>query len=383
MGAGQKAFLGAVGLMTGFGVLVAITLHDHSLDKTPPVAESAPPATVAVVTQDDIPITVSGIGTVQALNTVTVRTRVDGQLLRVLFAEGQLVRKGDLLAEIDPRPFQAALNQAKAKLAQDQAALDNAKTILARDSDLAAKQFVSQQALDTQRSTVQQLQAVVAQDQAAIANAETQLSYTSITSPIDGLTGIRLVDPGNIVHAADATGIVVVTQIQPVTVISTLPEQQLARVRGALKTGPVKVAALSRTSAWQRDEGTLGLLDNQIDPTSGTIRLKSTFPNKDGALWPGQFVLLQVTTSTARQATYVPSSALQRGPRGFFVYVVGPNDVAEARPVEVGQVAENRAIIESGLAPGDRVVTAGQYRIAPGMAVSITSASPTVARKDK
>lgn len=341
----------------------------------PPATVPAVPVSIGMATSADVPLVASGLGTVQATNTVTVRTRVDGQLMRLHFTEGQLVKAGDLLAEIDPRPFQAALDQALGKLAQDEAALANARLVLGRDSDLAGKQFVSQQVLDTQRSAVRQLEAAVQQDQAAIDSARTQLSYTRIDSPIDGRTGIRLVDPGNILHATDAGGIVVVTQVQPMTVLSTLPEQRLPAVRKALDEGPVTVVAQSRDGASDLDRGTLSLVDNRIDTASGTVRLKSTFPNANGSLWPGQFVLLQVTTGLARRAVVVPSGAIQRGPQGPFVYVVGTDEKAEARPVSLGQVADERAIVESGLAAGERVITAGQYRVAPGSPVRAAPAA--------
>lgn len=342
-----------------------------------PAPAAAVPVSIGSAASADVPLVALGLGTVQATNTVTIRTRVDGQLMQLHFTEGQMVKAGDLLAEIDPRSFQAALDQALGKLAQDQAALANARLMLGRDADLAGKQFVSQQVLDTQRSAVQQLEASVQQDQAAIDNARTQLSYTRITSPIDGRTGIRLVDPGNILLATDTTGIVVVTQVQPMTVLSTLPEQQLAAVRKALDEGPVTVVAQSRDAVSDLDRGTLSLVDNRIDTASGAVRLKSIFPNESGALWPGQFVLLQVTTGIARQAVVVPVGAIQRGQAGSFVYVVGSDDKAQVRPVTLGQVADGRAIVESGLKPGERVITAGQYRVAPGLQVR---AAPAVAR---
>jgi len=367
--------LASLGALIVAGATDVLMREDRPSPPTPTVAPAVP-VEVGAVEQADVPLVVSGLGTVQATNTVTIRTRVDGQLMRLHFTEGQLVRAGDLLAEIDPRPFQAVLDQALGKLAQDEAALANARLILGRDSDLAAKQFVSQQVLDTQRSTVQQLEAAVQQDRAAIDNARTQLSYTRITSPIDGRTGIRIVDPGNILHATDAGGIVVVTQVRPMTVLSTLPEQQLTALRKALDSGPVTVVAQSRDSASDLDEGTLSLVDNQIDTASGTVRLKSTFPNEAGALWPGQFVLLQVTTGVARQALVMPVGALQRGPQGFFVYVVGADDKARMRPVTVGQVANDRAIVESGLKAGERVITGGQYRVAPGVPVRAMPSAP-------
>jgi membrane fusion protein, multidrug efflux system len=346
---------------------------------TPPVAAPQPviPVTVATAERRDVPVYLIGLGTVQAFNTVTVKTRVDGELVKVAFTEGQDVKTGDLLAQIDPRPFQATLDQAVAKKVQDEANLANAKLDLQRFSDLAARNFTPQQQLDTQRSTVTQLEAQIQGDQAAIDSAQTQLDYTTITSPLSGRTGIRLVDQGNIVHATDATGLVVVTQLQPISVIFTLPESELAAIRAALAAGPVRIFAMSRDDNRQLAEGTLAVLDNQISQTTGTMRLKGTFPNQDGTLWPGEFLNIRLLARTSPNVVTVPSGALQRGPNGYYAYLVKPDGTVEARPLEVGQVSNGIAVIDDGVAAGEQIVTAGQYRLQPGARVQVASAIPS------
>jgi multidrug efflux system membrane fusion protein len=339
---------------------------------TTPVAAAQPaiPVTVATAERRDVPIYLTGLGTVQAFNTVTVKTRVDGELVNVAFTEGQDVKAGDLLAQIDPRPFRAAYDQAVAKKVQDKANLANAKLDLQRFRDLAARSFAPKQQLDTQRATVAQLKAQIHGDQAAIDAAQTQLDYTTIKSPLTGRTGIRLVDKGNIVHATDATGLVVVTQLQPISVIFTLPESDLASVQSALTSGPVRIFAMDRDSDRQLAEGTLAVLDNQINQTTGTIRIKGTFPNKDGALWPGEFLNIRLLARTAPNVVTVPSSALQRGPNGYYAYVVKPDSTVETRPLKMGQISDGVAIVDDGTAAGEQVVTAGQYRLQPGARVA-------------
>ena len=338
---------------------------------------SAPavPVSVAAAARADVPVLLGGIGTVQAFNTVTIRTQVDGQLAQVLFTEGQKVSAGDVLAIIDPRLFQAAYDEATAKTRQDRAALADAQAILAREADLAAKSYTPTQTVDTQRATVDELTAQIAADEAAERLAATNLSYTKIVSPIDGVTGIRLVDVGNILHPSDPAGIVVVTQLQPISVVSTLPEQQVSAVRNALAAGPVAAVARDRAGGRQLGTGTVAVVDNEIDPASGTIRLKSTFANADGALWPGLFVYVAVQTGVLRGVVTVPPAAVQRGPDGFFVYVV-TDGVARVRAVQPGQTNEDSAVIERGLSPGELVVTDGQYRLADGTPVGATTGSP-------
>src|SRR5271169_4287163 len=372
-------------LLSGMAILVAVCgsyvgwQHLATPNAVaPPAAAPAPPIPVSVAAAErrDVPIYLTGLGTVQAFNTVTVKTRVDGELVKVAFAEGQDVKAGDLLVQIDPRPFQATLDQAVAKKAQDEANLANAKLDLQRFADLATRNFAPKQQLDTQRATVTQLEAQIQGDQAAIDSAQTQLDYTTITSPITGRTGIRLVDQGNIVHATDATGLVVVTQLQPISVVFTLPESELASFQSALKSGPVRIFAMDRDSDRQLAEGTIAVLDNQIAQTTGTLRIKGTFPNKDGTLWPGEFLNIRLLASTAPNVVTVPSSALQRGPNGYYAYVVKPDSTVETRPLKVGQISDGIAIVDDGVAAGDKVVTAGQYRLKPGARVEASSPAP-------
>jgi membrane fusion protein, multidrug efflux system len=361
--------LGVLLVLAGAGAAVWFA-DDRPAMATGPTPTPPVPVQIVTATREDVPIYLSGLGTVQAFNTVTIKTRVDGELQEVRFSEGQLVKKGDLLAVIDPRPFQAALDEAVAKVEQDEANLANAKVVLERDSKLTAKQFTTVETTDNQRALVAQLQAQLALDQAAKSSAATQLSYTQLTSPLDGRTGIRMVDQGNIIHATDTTGLVVITQTEPISVISTLPEDDLALVRNALLAGTVEVAAFTADGAANLGSGTLSLIDNQIDQTTGTIRLKSTFPNADEKLWPGQFVQLRLLQTIERNVVTVPSQAVQRGQGGFFVYVAKSDATVEARQIETGQIADGRAIIASGIEPGERVVTAGQYRLEPGLQIS-------------
>jgi multidrug efflux system membrane fusion protein len=326
------------------------------------------------VERTNLPIYLDGLGTVQAFNTVTVRSRVDGEVQRIAFVEGQEVHAGDLLAQIDPAPFQAQLDQSIAKKAQDEAQLAIAKMTLRRDGDLLAGKILAQQDYDTQKATVEQLDAAVKGDQAAIDNARTQLGYTKITAPINGRTGIRLVDAGNIVHATDSNGIVVLTQIRPISIVFTLPEQNLGTIQQHLGSGePLKTFAVQRDNRTAFAEGALAVIDNQIDTSTGTIRLKATFPNTDSRLWPGQFVNVRLLLETRKDATVVPASVVQRGPDGTFAFVIS-NDVAVVRPVQVALTESDQALIDAGLTPGERVVVDGQYKLQPGAKVKASEA---------
>jgi multidrug efflux system membrane fusion protein len=340
----------------------------------PQAVKLAPaPVRVGVVERKDFPIFLTGLGTVQAMNTVTVRSRVDGQILKVAFEEGQMLKEGDLLVQIDPAPFKAALDQATAKLLQDEAGLKNAKQDLDRTLPLAKQGIATQQLLDQRTAAVSSFTAQIEADKAAIDSAKVQLEYTTIKAPLSGRAGFRLVDPGNIVHAADQTGILTITQVQPIAVIFTAPEQELPDINDALKNGPLQVSAFSSDGRKRLGEGTLKLVDNQVDPASGTIRLKASFPNQDNALWPGLSVTTRLLVSTARNVVVVPDSAVQRGPNGLYAYVVAADNRAELRDLKVERIADGQALVAQGLSPGERIVTSGHYRVQPGGSVQVMS----------
>ena len=353
----------------------AATKAQQSSAASPRVA--AVPVTVAPVEKTDFPVYLNGLGTVQGFNTVVVRTRVDGQIDKIAFKEGQLVNQGDLLAEIDPRPYQAILDQAKAKKSQDEANLANANLDLQRYTKLG--EFATRQQTDTQRSTVAQLTAQVAADDAAISNAQTQLGYTAIKSPISGVAGLRQVDVGNIVNAATQTGIVTIAQIEPIAVIFTAPEDQLPYINEAQRDHPLKVIALTADGKKSLSEGSLSVVNNQVDTTSGTIRLKAVFENKDHALWPGQSVSTRLLVATLKDATVVPDDAVQRGAEGLYAYAVNSDDKAELRKIKVSRSIDGRSVVDDGLAPGERVIVAGQYRVQPGTAVTMAVANSETA----
>lgn len=329
-------------------------------------AIGAEPVTVALAEARDVPIWLSSIGSVQPLNAVTVKARVDGQLDQVGFTEGQDVRAGDVLAKIDPRMYQAALDQAAAKQAQDLANLANARTDLTRYQKLAASSFAPAQQVDTQRATVAQLEAQVQQDQAAVEMARLQLGFTSITAPLDGRVGQRLVDPGSMIHASDPGGIVTITQMQPIFVLFAVPQDDLPEIRTAMTKGDVPVAAYTRDSDRKLADGRLVFVDSQVDQATGQIKLKALFDNADRILWPGQFVTARLLMKTIARATVVPVNAIERGQNGTYVFRVGQDDTVAVQPVTVSTTTAEVAIIAYGVAPGERIVTAGQYRLQPG-----------------
>ncbi|MFL5305605.1 MAG: efflux RND transporter periplasmic adaptor subunit [Polyangia bacterium] len=339
--------------------------------KGPPGGDRAVPVLLADAANRDVPLYLEGLGTVTAYKTVNVRTQVDGRLDRVVFREGQAVKKGEVLAEVDPRPFQILLHQGEAALTRDKAQLDGAKQNLERYEAVGGQHLLPQQQIDDQRALVAQLSGTVMNDQATIENAKLQLDYAKIKSPIDGVTGVRLVDPGNIVHAADATGIVVVTQMQPIAVLFTLPQDDLPDVAKQQRAGgPLQVEAQNRDGSQALGTGQLELIDNQINQGTATMRLKAIFPNTDGALWPNQFVKARLRLAVRKGALVIPAVAVQRGPQGAFVYVAN-GDKADVRPVTVDRIEGEDALIAKGLQPGDKVVREGQAQLRPGAKLAV------------
>jgi multidrug efflux system membrane fusion protein len=337
---------------------------------------NAVPVVAGSVQKKDVQIYLDGIGTVQAFNMVTIKPRVDGQIQQIAFNEGQDVKQGDLLAVIDPRPYQAALDQAIGKKGQDVAQLANARTVFQRDGELLAKKVLDQQTYDTQKYQVDQFEAATKTDDANIESAQVQLDYTRVAAPIDGRVGVRLVDVGNIVHATDTTGIVVITQLHPISVLFTLPQQQLQQVNEEVGKGTLKVLAVGRSDSKPLGEGSLAVVDNQIDPQTGTFKLKATFPNDELKLWPGQFVNARLLVKVQKDGLVVPASVVQRGPQGTFAYVINQKKTAEMRPIKVGQVGGGSALIEDGLKEGEQVVVDGYYKLQPGAQVDITNPQP-------
>src|SRR6476659_7225614 len=331
------------------------------------------PVKIAPVEKADFPVYLTGLGTVQGFNTVLVRTRVDGQILKIDFNEGQFVKQGDTLVEIDPRPFQAALDQAKAKKAQDEANLANANLDLQRFTRLG--EFATRQQTDTQRSTVAQLTAQISADDAVISNAQTQVDYTTVKAPISGVAGLRQVDVGNIVNASTQTGIVTIAQIEPIAVIFTAPEEQLPYINEAQSVQPLKVIAITTDGKKPLADGTLAVINNQVDTTSGTIRRKGVFDNKNHALWPGQSVSTRLLLKTLKDATVVPDDAIQHSTDGLYAYIVNQDNKAEVRKVRVSQSIDGRSVVDDGLSPGEQVITSGQVRVQPGTLVTTAVAS--------
>lgn len=342
---------------------------------------AAVPVSIAPVQKVDFPVYLTGLGTVQGFNTVQVRTRVDGQIDKIAFTEGQMVNQGDLLVEIDPRPFQAVLDQAKAKKAQDEANLANANLDLQRYTKLG--EFATRQQTDTQRSTVAQLTAQIAADEAAISNAKTQLDYTQVKSPITGVAGLRQVDIGNIVNASSQTGVVTIAQVEPITVIFTAPEDQLPYISEGQKSGELKVIAFTTDGKKTLAEGKLAVINNQVDTTSGTIRLKAVFDNKEHTLWPGQSVSTRLLVRTLKDATVVPDDAVLHSTNGLYAYTVGQDNKAEVRKLKVSYSIDGRSVVDEGLSAGQQVITGGQYKVQPGSLVSTAVASSDPVQKTK
>jgi membrane fusion protein, multidrug efflux system len=368
-------FGGVLVCLIGLGLwLLLKELHKPA---APPVV-AAIPVTAAAVQTGDVPVYLSGLGTVQAYNTVTVRFLVNGTLDKVFFVEGQDVTAGDLLAQIDPRPYQAQLDQVTAAKARDEALLANARIDVQRYRTLAAENSIATQVRDTQVALVAQDVATVQNDQAQIEYAALQLRYTSIISPITGRTGVRMIDAGNIVQTTNTTGLVTVAQIDPISVLFTLPEDDFALVNKQMAAGPLTVTASSRADNKVLSQGTLLLINNQIDQTTGTIQLKATFPNKDHALWPGQFIDAQLLVETHHNAITVPSAAVQLGPQGVYAYLVKPDNTVQMVPIKVSAANPGAPVtlVESGLSADDIVVIDGQVKLRPGVTVKATAEPP-------
>jgi membrane fusion protein, multidrug efflux system len=334
------------------------------------------PVTFATAQKADYPVYLNGLGTVQPFDTVTVRSRVDGEVTSVAFKQGQIVKEGDILVQIDPRPYQAALDQAIAKKAQDEATLANAQIDLQRYVSLANQNAGTRQQLDTQKALIDQLNAQIKGDQGAIDNAQTQVIYTTIRSPLTGRAGFRLIDPGNIVHAADTTGIVTIVRMQPISIVFTAPEEDLPRINQALANGTVAATAFSSDGLRTLAQGKLALLNNAVDQASGTISMKASFDNKDNALWPGLSVTTRLLVDTLKQVTVVPEDAVQRGPNGLFTFVIGDDNKVQIRQIKVAQEGHGQSVISDGISPGQKVVTAGQYRLQQGTLVDAKEEAP-------
>lgn len=361
--------------------LLSPLFFDFGFGPTKPgrrVREAADPVSILVARAQiaDVPVYIDGVGTARPAASVTVRPQVDGQLQRVLFREGQEVKKGDVLAQIDPSLYQAQLDQALAKKTQNEALLDNARRDLERYTRLAETNSVTKQQADTQRATVAQIEAQVKADQAAIDNARTMLAYTTITAPIDGRTGIRTIDEGNLVKQSDTNGLVTISQVSPIAVIFSVPQQQLPRVNKAWAAGPVPVDAMDADGRAVVDRGRLDVIDNTIDQTTGTVRLKAEFPNTNLTLWPGSFANVRLLVDTLRHAIVIPTAAVQRGPRGTFVYVVNADNTVSVRPVAIAMQDDAQAVIASGLDAGEQVASSGYARLADGTQVRIAEPAP-------
>jgi multidrug efflux system membrane fusion protein len=355
---------------------LALVWHERSVSVAAAKSQAqagpaAVPVLIASAEAKDVPVILRGLGTVQAFNNAPLKSQVGGAVTQINFKEGQDVRKGDLLIQLDPRPYEAVLDQAKAALAKDQAALANAQTDLQRYSKLLAQNFTPEQQYETQKSTVAQDQAAVANDEAAINAAQLNVDYAAIKSPIDGVTGIRQVDIGVLVQANSQT-LVTVTQIEPIFVIFTLPEANISAIRAAMAQGQLAVRAFAASDEKQIAEGVLDLVDNTVDQTTGTVKLKAEFPNKDKALWPGQFVNAHLVLKLVHDGITVPSVAIQTGPSGPYAYVVKDDSTVDRRPVKIVQTDNNTTLVGSGLQAGERVVTAGQFKLDQGTKVQVS-----------
>jgi multidrug efflux system membrane fusion protein len=357
-------------LVIGSALAITDRVSSGRAVSTPP-APPLVPVVAGTVSSHDVPIYLRGVGTVIAYNTVLVRSQIQGQITRIGFTEGQPVHAGDLLAQIDPRPYQAQLDQVTATRARDQAQLTNAQANLGRYTQLGDKGWATPQLVDTQKAQVAQLQSAIKADDALIEAANVQLGYTNLTSPIDGVTGVRQVDVGNIIHPTDPNGLVVVTQIEPISVIFTLPETDLPRIQQQMAKGQLTVEAYSQDDTIKLDAGKLALVDNEILQTTGSVRLKAEFPNTAHRLWPGELINVWLLLDTRHDGLTIPASAVQQGQQGAFTYVIDPDGTVQVRPVKVSQVSQGQALIDAGLSANEQVVVDGQYKLAAGSHVTI------------
>jgi multidrug efflux system membrane fusion protein len=361
-----------VTLLVAAGAALTMQHVVRARQPAPPVPPPpAIPVVAATVMSQDVPIYLQGVGTVIAYNNVVVRSQITGQLTSINFTQGQAVHAGDLLAQIDPRPYQAQLDQATANRDRDQAQLANAQANLARYTPLAAKGYATSQLVDTQQAQVAQLESMIKSDAAVIENAEINLGYTRLTAPIDGVTGIRQIDQGNIIHPTDPAGLVDLTQVQPISVLFTLPEQNLIEIQQQMAKGPLTVMAYSQDGTTQLDQGKLDLIDNQIVQTTGTIRLRAEFPNAQRHLWPGELINAWLLIDTRHDGLTITASAVQQGPIGPYVYAIDSDGNVQMRPVKISQVRGGQALVDSGLAANESVVVDGQYKLQPGAHVKV------------
>src|SRR5258705_4489872 len=371
----RKRLIILVCLLVAAGALggVGAAVWHRSKAQAPTQASAPPPVPViaAKVIAHDVPIYLEGVGTIIAYNNVVVRSQITGQITQITFQQGKSVKKGDLLAQIDPRPYQAQLDQATANRDRDQAQLANAQANLNRYTPLLSKGFATQQLVDTQKAQLAQLQAMVKSDEAVIANAHGNLAYTRLTAPIHGVTGLRQIDEGNVIHPTDPNGLVDLTQIEPISLILPLPETTFTEIQQEMAKGPVKVMAYSQDDKTKLDEGELLLIDNQIIQTTGTIRLRATFPNAKRSLWPGELVNARLLLRTEPNGLTVAGGAVQQGPNGPYVYVMGDDQTVQMRPVAVGQISDGQALINKGLTANETVIVDGQYKLQPGTHVRV------------
>jgi membrane fusion protein, multidrug efflux system len=366
----KKLVIFAATLIAAGGVALAAK---HLAAATEPGQTAVPPPAVPVVSgtvhQGDVPIYLRGVGTVIAYNNVIVRSQITGQIVKIAFTQGQTVHQGDLLAEIDPRPYQAQLDQATANRDRDQAQVVNAQANLGRYTSLEQKGYASTQLVDTQNAQLAQLQAMVKSDEGVIEQAQANLSYTKLTAPIDSVTGIRQVDIGNIIHPTDPNGLVDLTQVQPISLIFSLPQTDFVEIQQEMAKGPLTVLAYSQDDKTKLDEGKLDLIDNQIVQTTGTVRLRASFPNAKRLLWPGELIDARLLLDTRHDGLTIPASAVQQGPSGSFVWVIGPDETVQTRPVTISQISEGQALVDAGLQANEKIVANGQYRLVAGARV--------------